>query len=116
MTEREVEIANGFGHDLPGYVTGELPLPRHGDAINQGCLRRHLQSMLSEIAAMEASVARLTEKNKRLQEALENYGQHSIRCCHGICVDVTDDGPEYNMGCDCGLYEALAVREAKEKA
>ena len=60
---------------------------------------------LSELAAANAEMDSLKARVRELEEALADYGQHTIRCAFEF---VKANGGFKD--CDCGLAEALAAK------
>ena len=58
LTATELEIAHEIGHDVPGYITGALPLPAKEDLINQMCVRHRMLAMVRRIAELESEIER----------------------------------------------------------
>lgn len=56
LTPREMDIAHEIGHDVPGYISGDLPITH---TLAQHAVRSRMLSMVRRIAALEAQVAEL---------------------------------------------------------
>lgn len=72
LSPRELEIAHEIGHDVPGYITGALPLPAKEDPINQMCVRHRMLAMVRRIAELEAEVAKC---RRVLTKSLANFNR-----------------------------------------
>lgn len=75
----------------------------HHYLVTVGSLHRALGK--SGTGACEHAIA-----NKRLSEALEKYGRHSMQCClvHPCFLDPPLHGLQHSKDCTCGLTAALS--------